>query len=60
MSFTLWVTEMSNIKNQFTIAAAAFEKLREIVRNTPCSIEAEVAVAELEAELVNLGLDIQQ
>lgn len=50
---------MSNIKNQFTIAAEAFEKLREIVRNTPCSIEAEIAVADLEAELVALGLDIQ-
>jgi hypothetical protein len=51
---------MSNIKNQFTIAAEAFEKLREIVSNTPCSIEAEIAVADLEAELVALGLDIQR
>lgn len=45
---------------QMDIAARAFEKLREAVMNTPCSIEAEIAVADLEVELIELGLDIQQ
>jgi hypothetical protein len=47
------------VKNQFDIAAEAFEKLRHIVETTPCSIEAEMAVADLEVELIELGLDIQ-
>lgn len=42
------------------IAAEAFVRLREIVMTTPCSIEAEIAVADLEVELIELGLDIQQ
>jgi hypothetical protein len=47
------------VKNQFDIAAEAFEKLRHIVETTPCSIEAVVAAADLEVELIELGLDIQ-
>ncbi len=48
------------MKTQMDIAAEMFEKLRHIVKTTPCSIEAEIAVADLEVELIELGLDIQQ
>ena len=50
---------MSKVKNQFDIAAEAFEKLRHIVETTPCSIEVVVAAADLEVEWIELGLDIQ-
>ena len=50
---------MSKVKNQFDITAEAFEKLRHIVETTPCSIEVVVAAADLEVELIELGLDIQ-
>ena len=50
---------MGKVKNQFDIAAEAFEKLRHIVETTPCSIEVVVAAADLEVELIELGLDIQ-
>jgi hypothetical protein len=51
---------MANMKTQMDIVVEMFEKLRHIVETTPCSIEAEIAVADLEVELIELGLDIKQ
>lgn len=49
---------MGNVKNQFDIVSESFKELRNIVMNTPCSIEAEVAVHNLADELMKLGIDV--
>ena len=51
---------MSNIKNQFDIAAEAFEALAKAIDHAPYNFEVEEALNELRIELVELGADIQR
>ena len=51
---------MGNVKNQFDIAAEAFENLAKAIDHAPYNFEVEERLHELRVELIELGLDIQR
>ena len=51
---------MSNIKNQMDIAAEAFEYLAKMIDQAPYNEDVNLALNDLRAELIELGLDIQR